>query len=218
MIHPVSSRRHFIQSIGAGLGSVGAVGHAGRAERGGRGAAAPSAHRQGPHFAPQAKHNIVLFMPGGPSQMDLFDPKPALQKYAGQRPDSVNLRTERTTGGLLPFALRVQKARPGRHRSQRTAAEARRDHRRPLRRPLDVHVQPDAHAGAQPVSLRQHRRDAPVDGLVDLLWARHRKPEPARLRRARPRRRRRAGGAQRLPAVAASGHRVRRLGRPSPRR
>ena len=41
-------------------------------------------------------------MTGGPSQMDLFDPKPALKKYAGQRPDSVNLRTDRTTGGLLP--------------------------------------------------------------------------------------------------------------------
>jgi hypothetical protein len=41
-------------------------------------------------------------MPGGPSQIDLFDPKPALHRYAGQRPDSVNLRTERVTGGLLP--------------------------------------------------------------------------------------------------------------------
>ena len=51
----------------------------------------------------KAKHNnILLFLPGGPSQVDLFDPKPALKKYAGQRPNSVNLRTERTTGGLLP--------------------------------------------------------------------------------------------------------------------
>jgi hypothetical protein len=55
-----------------------------------------------PHFPPKATHNIVLFMPGGPSQMDLFDPKPALKTYAGQRPNSVNLRTERTTGGLYP--------------------------------------------------------------------------------------------------------------------
>ena len=37
-----------------------------------------------PHFAPTAKHVIFLFMEGGPSQMDLFDPKPALQKYHGQ--------------------------------------------------------------------------------------------------------------------------------------
>ena len=63
---------------------------------------ATGAHQAGPHFAPRAKHKIVLFMPGGPSQMDMFDPKPALAKYAGQRPPSVDLRTERATGGLLP--------------------------------------------------------------------------------------------------------------------
>src|SRR2546428_12620053 len=90
MTSPIS-RREMIRSVGAGLGSVALLGML--ADEQARGA---------PHFAPKAKHNIVLFMPGGPSQMDLFDPKPALQKYAGQRPPSVDLRTERTTGGLLP--------------------------------------------------------------------------------------------------------------------
>src|SRR3954471_19372765 len=37
-----------------------------------------------PHFAPKAKAVIHLFMNGGPSQVDLFDPKPLLQKYEGQ--------------------------------------------------------------------------------------------------------------------------------------
>jgi hypothetical protein len=37
-----------------------------------------------PHFAPRAKHVIYLFMAGAPSQLDLFDPKPALVKYDGQ--------------------------------------------------------------------------------------------------------------------------------------
>src|SRR6478672_10571122 len=36
------------------------------------------------HFAPRAKAVIQLFMHGGPSQMDLFDPKPALEKYDGK--------------------------------------------------------------------------------------------------------------------------------------
>lgn len=54
------------------------------------------------HFAPKAKHVIFLFMSGGPSHLDLLDPKPAIHKYAGQRPKEVNLRTERVTGGLLP--------------------------------------------------------------------------------------------------------------------
>lgn len=62
------------------------------------------------HFAPRAKRVIHLFMNGGPFQGDLFDPKPALQKYAGQRPEGADLVTERPTGGLLPspFKFRPQ--------------------------------------------------------------------------------------------------------------
>src|SRR2546423_14894181 len=37
-----------------------------------------------PHFAPRAKAVIWLFMEGGPSHIDLFDPKPDLLKLAGK--------------------------------------------------------------------------------------------------------------------------------------
>ncbi|MEZ5402496.1 MAG: DUF1501 domain-containing protein [Bryobacteraceae bacterium] len=37
-----------------------------------------------PHFAPRAKNVIYMFMEGGPSQFELFDPKPGLQKWHGQ--------------------------------------------------------------------------------------------------------------------------------------
>src|SRR5690606_39587649 len=37
-----------------------------------------------PHFRPKAKAMISLFMMGGPSQMDLFDPKPMLNEYDGK--------------------------------------------------------------------------------------------------------------------------------------
>src|SRR5690242_15729686 len=37
-----------------------------------------------PHFAPRATAGISLFMGGGWSQVDTFDPKPALAKYAGE--------------------------------------------------------------------------------------------------------------------------------------
>src|SRR5215208_7484611 len=37
-----------------------------------------------PHFPARAKRVIFLFMNGGPSQVDTFDPKPALEKYAGK--------------------------------------------------------------------------------------------------------------------------------------
>ena len=105
---PHVSRRQFVQSIGAGLGTVALMGML--AEESAAASIAPTAtQRQGPHFAPRAKHNIFLFMPGGPSQVDLFDPKPALARYAGKRPDSVNLRTERTTGGLYPSPFAFKK-------------------------------------------------------------------------------------------------------------
>ena len=61
-----------------------------------------------PHFSPRAKRVIQLFMNGGPYPGDLFDPKPLVGKYAGQRPESVNLRTERKTAGLLPSPFRFQ--------------------------------------------------------------------------------------------------------------
>jgi uncharacterized protein (DUF1501 family) len=47
-------------------------------------AAADNEAPRGPHFAPKAKRIIFLFMAGAPSQLDLFDYKPALNKYDGQ--------------------------------------------------------------------------------------------------------------------------------------
>jgi len=54
------------------------------------------------HFAGKAKHVIHVFMNGGPSQVDTFDPKPELTKRAGQILPFENLKTERKTGVALP--------------------------------------------------------------------------------------------------------------------
>ncbi len=61
-----------------------------------------------PHFAPRAKQVVHLFMNGGASQVDTFDPKPALDKYHGKPLPSPNLRTERKTGAAMrsPFSFR----------------------------------------------------------------------------------------------------------------
>jgi hypothetical protein len=61
-----------------------------------------------PHVPAKAKHVIFLFLNGGPSQVDTFDPKPMLDKYNGQPLPSGNLKTERKTGNLLksPFAFK----------------------------------------------------------------------------------------------------------------
>jgi uncharacterized protein DUF1501 len=51
-----------------------------------------------PHFVPKAKRVIWLFQSGGPSQLDLFDYKPSLQKFRGSDlPDSIR-RGQRLTG------------------------------------------------------------------------------------------------------------------------
>jgi len=51
-----------------------------------------------PHFPAKAKHVIHLFMNGGPSQVDTFDPKPELTRLHGQELPGEKLRTERKTG------------------------------------------------------------------------------------------------------------------------
>jgi hypothetical protein len=60
-----------------------------------------------PHFPAKAKQVVHLFMNGGPSHVDTFDPKPALAKYHGKPLPSPNLRTERKTAGAMrsPFAF-----------------------------------------------------------------------------------------------------------------
>ena len=55
-----------------------------------------------PHFAPKAKSVIWLFMRGGLSHMESFDPKPMLTKYNGQELPGPKLATERKTGAGLP--------------------------------------------------------------------------------------------------------------------
>ena len=62
-----------------------------------------------PHFPAKAKHVIHVFMNGGPSQVDIFDPKPALEKYAGRMIPTGNLRTERRTGAAFPSPFKFRR-------------------------------------------------------------------------------------------------------------
>ena len=106
------SRRESLLKMGTGLGILGLAGILAQdgtlaAEPKSAFSGSPLSDRSG-HFAPRAKHIIHLFMNGGPSQVDTFDPKPELDKHDGERPMSANLKTERKTGGLLksPFAFK----------------------------------------------------------------------------------------------------------------
>ncbi|MFO1459455.1 MAG: DUF1501 domain-containing protein [Verrucomicrobiota bacterium] len=77
----LASRREFLLRGGAGFGALALSGllQGDPLTRGSFDAAPP-----GPRFAPRAKRVIFLFMEGGPSHLDLFDPKPRLNELAGQ--------------------------------------------------------------------------------------------------------------------------------------
>lgn len=103
--NPIFSRRQAIQALGGGLGALGLANlFAGNA----RADPAPLAPRT--HHAPRAKRVIQLFMNGGPFGPDTLDPKPSINRFAGQRPDAVNLRTENQTGGLMAVPYRFRPA------------------------------------------------------------------------------------------------------------
>ena len=81
------TRRDFLARAGAGFGSVAMAALLGQnpihAAEKDDAALSPMAPKR-PHYAPRAKSVIFLFMEGGPSAMDLFDPKPKLNELAGK--------------------------------------------------------------------------------------------------------------------------------------
>jgi len=103
------SRRSLLQRSGMGLGALGLAGLLAEDTRRSASAAdgAGLAPKQ-PHFTGRAKRVIHFFLNGGPSHVDTFDYKPALEKYAGKTA-GVNLTTERKTGAAFPSPFKFQK-------------------------------------------------------------------------------------------------------------
>ena len=106
MVSLPSTRREFLSRSGTGLGSLGlaslfagASGSTGSVEAAPVGTSPMVAHA--PQYAGKAKHVIHIFLNGGPSHVDTFDPKPSLTKYHGQTLPTTNLPTERKTGAAL---------------------------------------------------------------------------------------------------------------------
>jgi hypothetical protein len=106
------SRREWLSRSGLGIGGL-ALAHLLAEESGAAHAAearqtSPLASRLAPLPA-KAKRVIHLFMNGGPSQVDTFDPKPALARYAGRALPTGNLATERKTGAAFPSPFKFRK-------------------------------------------------------------------------------------------------------------
>jgi hypothetical protein len=85
------SRREFLWQVGGGFAGLALVDLLSRDGFWARAAAPPAAHAPGsplapkpPHFPAKARHAVFLFMNGGPSHVDTFDPKPALDRHDGR--------------------------------------------------------------------------------------------------------------------------------------
>ena len=84
----LSDRRQFLRDSACGLGSIALSLLA--AEDGHPATNADPLRLKEPHFEPTAKNVIFLFQAGGPSQLDLLDPKPEMRRWDGQSlPDSL---------------------------------------------------------------------------------------------------------------------------------
>lgn len=103
------SRREMLRSMGTGLGMVGLYGLLGDAKLLGETTTNSSLAERPTHFPPKAKHIIHVYLNGGPSQVDTFDPKPMLARYANRTIPTGNLPTERPTGTALPSPFRFRR-------------------------------------------------------------------------------------------------------------
>jgi hypothetical protein len=108
LISPVNSangiltRRQMLQRMCTGFGMVGLAGLLGR-----QSLFADDLIRE-PHFAPRAKRVIFLFLNGGPSHIDTFDPKPKLKEMEGKQPEG-DLYRKSKGNGFTPSPLSFSK-------------------------------------------------------------------------------------------------------------
>ena len=103
------TRREALRTMGAGFGMMAFASMVGSsvAEASSGLVSAAGGLIPKPHFEPRARNVIFLFMNGGVSQVDTFDPKPTLERYHGQPLPTGEIKTERKTGALMksPFGF-----------------------------------------------------------------------------------------------------------------
>jgi hypothetical protein len=105
------TRREMLRRVGTGFGTLGLASLLAESDRL---TAAPAPANplapKAPHFPAKTKRIIFLFMNGGPSHVDTFDPKPMLTKFNGQRPPALNsidtMRNGSSTLMQSPFAFK----------------------------------------------------------------------------------------------------------------
>ena len=126
--HLALTRRDFLRRCGMGMGALSLASlcfpiSAARAAEFGMSPLMPKP----PQFPAKAKRVIHIFANGGPSHVDTFDPKPALEKYVGKLLPMENLRTERKTGagGASPISFKPSGNCSGAWRNWKNKSTAR---------------------------------------------------------------------------------------------
>ena len=99
---PILSRRSMLHRMSAGFGLAGLA-----AMLGPHAVSAADAARF-PHFRPRAKRVIFLFLNGGPSHIDTFDPKPALRTHEGRQPEGELYKKSKGLG-FFPSSLQFRR-------------------------------------------------------------------------------------------------------------
>src|SRR5580704_15123319 len=105
--HRFLTRRQLLHRTGMGMGAVALAGVLADSSQAKEMSLNPLAPKQ-PPLPAKARRVVHLFMNGGPSHVDTFDPKPMLDKYHGKPLPAGNLGTERKTGGAFrsPFQFK----------------------------------------------------------------------------------------------------------------
>lgn len=101
------NRRQMLHQVGMGFGALAAHSMLHIETVSASNTAYPLAPKP-PPLPASAKHVVHLFLNGGPSQVDTFDPKPELTRYAGKELP-IKLRTERRTGTAFPSPFKFRK-------------------------------------------------------------------------------------------------------------
>jgi len=92
-------RRHMLGRLAGGFGAVGLAAMLGESAQ----ADVSAAKSRLPHHEPRARRVIFLFMNGGPSQIDTFDPKPELSQWEGKRLPVLDQNTNKLLGKPRPL-------------------------------------------------------------------------------------------------------------------
>ena len=111
-IQSTASRRRFLAQAGGGFGILALASLLAEEKASAAGKTAAEGPRE-PHFPPRVKRVIWLFMHGGPSHVDLFDPKPDLEKLSGKPlPDSFGMVMTRRKVAENPLLGPIKPLRP----------------------------------------------------------------------------------------------------------